>query len=88
MKRQSTERPVLTDTLALTHVSFDNAREFPGYASIATVGGKLLVSDGSEPVITQVEITPNLTWVEGESLSFTELRFEIQGWALDLVQVR
>jgi hypothetical protein len=81
---------VLTDTLELTgELSLDEAREFPSYAFITTVGGKLLVSSGEEPVITQFDIAKDHVWKEQASLSFANLGVESWGagferhWFLD-----
>jgi hypothetical protein len=62
---------VLSDTLDLSSVPLETAREFRGVANFAAVGGRLLVSSGEQPRIDSYEITPDYTWQEGPSVSFT-----------------
>jgi hypothetical protein len=54
-------RSVLDDSLDLTSVSLSQAREFPRFASIAAVGGQLLVAGATEPVVTSYMASPGLT---------------------------
>lgn len=61
----------LSDTVELTELSLDSAREFGGVANFAVVGGRVLVSDGYEPLITEFEIDAGLSWVEGRTVSFS-----------------
>lgn len=61
---------VLTDTLDVTELSLERAREFSGYAFVTASNGQLLVSDGESPIITRYQITPELDWVEVDRLSF------------------
>jgi hypothetical protein len=61
---------LLSDTLDLTSVSLDRAREFPGYASIAAVDDRLLVASFTEPSVTSYTATPALDWVDGDTVSF------------------
>lgn len=61
---------VLSNTLDLDVVSIANGREFPGVANFAAIGGKLLVSSGEGPVITEFEVSDDLHWTEGRQLSF------------------
>ncbi len=60
----------LTDSLDLSSVSLDRAREFPGFASIATVGGRLFVASATDPRVTSYTATPDLRWIDGQSVSF------------------
>lgn len=60
----------LTNTLDITSLRPEDAREFPGYAFVSAVDGKLLVSDGETPVITRYEITPELEWRQLDAVSF------------------
>jgi len=60
----------LSDTVNVESIELADAREFPSYAFITAVGGKLLVSAGEEPLITQYDITANLDWDELDVLSF------------------
>jgi hypothetical protein len=62
----------LSDTLELDSFSFENAREFAGYAFIAAFDGKLLVSDGESPIITRYDFTNELEWPDGERLGFEQ----------------
>lgn len=60
----------LSDTLDVDSVSLSEAREFPGVANLAAVGGRLLISSGSLPEITEFSITSNHDWLEGRTTSF------------------
>ncbi len=60
----------LSNTLDITNVDLGDAREFPGVANFAGIGGKLLVSSGEEPTITEFDISNDFEWTEGRTLSF------------------
>jgi hypothetical protein len=61
----------LTESLDIDGaLSLSRAREFPGYAFITVVGGKLLLSSGEEPTISQFEIDEDSNWTERAKLSF------------------
>ncbi len=60
----------LSDTIDLESTELGKAREFAGVANFAAIDGKLLVSSGLEPTITEFEITADQKWVEGRSVSF------------------
>jgi hypothetical protein len=61
----------LMDTLDLSgELSLAGAREFPGYAFITAVKGKLLVSDGEAPTVFQFDISDELDWGHPTTLSF------------------
>lgn len=60
----------LTNSLDIGELPPDEAREFPGYAFITAVDGKLLVSDGETPTVTRYEITPDHQWQELDAISF------------------
>jgi hypothetical protein len=62
----------LSSTLDRDAVSLSDAREFPGVANLAAVGGRLLISSGIEPVITEYAIADDLRWTEGRSVSFVQ----------------
>lgn len=62
----------LSDTVDVDHVDLSDAREFDGVANFAPVGGRILVSDGEQPVITEFEITDDLDWIEGVAVSFAD----------------
>lgn len=61
----------LMDSLDVSgELSLADAREFPGYSFITSVDGKLLVSDGEMPTVTQFDISEELDWDETATLSF------------------
>jgi hypothetical protein len=62
----------MSNTLDRDAVSLSDAREFPGVANLAAVGGRLLISSGLEPVITEYSIADDLSWTEGRSVSFAQ----------------
>lgn len=61
---------VLSNTLDLSSISLEGAREFPGFGSIMAAGGKLLVADAESPVIDRFDISSDLQWADDGSLSF------------------
>jgi len=61
----------LSNTLDITSTNIETAREFPGVANLAAIGGKLLISSGIEPKITEFEFGANNAWIEGRSVSFS-----------------
>jgi hypothetical protein len=56
---------VVSDTLELGDLSLSQAREFPGYTSVAVSDGRLLVTNGESPIIQRFAITGALEW-EGD----------------------
>jgi hypothetical protein len=67
----------LSHTLDLaSEVDLSQAREFPSVANFAPVGGRLLVSSGIEPAITEFDIGEDLSWSEGDTVSFANFPFE------------
>lgn len=70
----------LSDTVERSSVVLNEAREVPGYASIAAVGGNLLVASGDEPSITRYSIGDDLTWQDGPTLSFANQGLEEAGF--------
>lgn len=61
----------LTEDLSVKgELSLGDAREFPGYAFIAAVDGKLLLSSGEEPAIIQFDVKAKEAWEERGKLSF------------------
>jgi hypothetical protein len=60
----------LTNTLDPDRISLDEAREFAGVANLAAASGRLLISDGQAPKITEFRVTDDLQWRQGEVLSF------------------
>src|SRR5262245_44070461 len=63
----------LTDTLDISELPDDRAREFPGYSFISTVNGKLLVSDGEAPTITSYDIDSDFNWQQAARVNFGAL---------------
>lgn len=53
---------VLSDTLDLGDVSLSQAREFPGYASIAVADGELLITSAETPVIERFSVGDGMVW--------------------------
>lgn len=70
----------LSDTLERSNVSLDDSREVPGYASMAAVGGDLLIASGDEPSITRYTIGADLSWQSGPTLSFANQGVEAAGF--------
>jgi hypothetical protein len=50
--------------------ALEDAHEYPGIASINTIGGRLLVASGEEPTITEYDFSDEGEWLEGDKLSF------------------
>ncbi|HVJ91340.1 MAG TPA: hypothetical protein VM580_16160 [Labilithrix sp.] len=61
----------LSHTLDITSTNIEGAREFPGVANFAAVNGRILVSSGIEAKITEFDISNDLEWIEGRSVSFS-----------------
>jgi hypothetical protein len=57
-------------------VSLEDGREFSGVANFEAIGGRLLVSSGESPIITEFEISDGFEWEEGATVSFAELPLE------------
>lgn len=62
----------LSNTLDISSTSLHAAREFPSVANLAPVGGRLLISSGSEPSITEFDITDEFRWIERRTVSFSK----------------
>lgn len=60
----------LTDTLDVQDISLAQAQELSSYAFVTSVGGKLLVSSGDRPTITQYDVTDTLELDLRDSVSF------------------
>lgn len=60
----------LSNTLDVGNVDLTRAREFAGVTNFNAIGGRILVSSGQVPAITEYEITEELQWVEGRTLGF------------------
>ncbi|HEY6726949.1 MAG TPA: hypothetical protein VI197_23110 [Polyangiaceae bacterium] len=62
----------LSDTLDISSTSLETAREFASVANFASVNGRLLISSGSEPSITEFDVTDDFHWIRRRSVSFSE----------------
>jgi len=62
----------LSHTLDIESTSLESAREFPSVANFAAVDGRLLVSSGSTPSITEFEVTDDFHWNERRTVGFDE----------------
>jgi hypothetical protein len=60
----------LSHSLEVSDEALRNAREFPGYSTLAAVDGRLLVAEAEEPTITRYTVTDDLGWQDGDTLSF------------------
>ncbi len=61
----------LSDTLDLQDLTLDDAREFPGYTSVAVADGQLLVNPSwEEPTLERYRISDELDWESNDSLGF------------------
>lgn len=59
-----------SDSLDIDGVSFSDATEAPGVANFTTLGGKLYISSGEEPKITQYDVLPDRSLSETGVISF------------------
>jgi len=67
----------LTHSLDLPQsIDLSTSRSWPGVANFENVGGRLLVSSGIEPSVTSYEISDDLRWTEGGTISFINYGFE------------
>jgi hypothetical protein len=73
--------PALSNTLDVAQVSLTDAREFPGFATIASVGGRLLVSTFPSAEVNRFELGDDLLWREPQSLSFANYGTEDVGFS-------
>lgn len=62
----------LSEDLTVGNVDLSQAREFPSVANFAGIDGRILVSSGTEPEITEFGISDDLDWTEGRTVSFAE----------------
>jgi hypothetical protein len=60
----------LTKDLDVSTIDLSQAREFASVANFAGIDGRILVSSGSEPEITEYGISNDLAWTEGRTVSF------------------
>lgn len=61
----------LTDSLDLGDIDLGGAREFASVANFVPYDGRLLVSSGLAPTITEYEVTDEFEWIEGRSIGFS-----------------
>lgn len=66
----------LSDSLELGEFDLKQAREFAGVANFAPIDGRLLISSGLEPSITEYEISDDFAWSERRTISFASYPFE------------
>lgn len=62
----------LTHTLDPKAVSLRDAREYPGVTNLNAIDGRVLVSSGQEPSITEFEISDAFDWIEGDTVNFQD----------------
>jgi hypothetical protein len=60
----------LTKDLDVSALDLAQAREFASVANFVGIDGRILVSSGTEPVITEFGISNDLAWNEGRTISF------------------
>ena len=60
----------LTRDLDASLIDLSQAREFASVANFAGVDGRILVSSGTEPEITEYGISNDLEWTQGRSVGF------------------
>lgn len=66
----------LSNTLDISSTALDAAREFPSVANFAAVNGRLLISSGSKPTITEFDVTDDFTWIRGREVDFSQYPLE------------
>lgn len=62
----------LMDSLDVTEVDLGEAREFAGVANFAAIGGKIFVSSGQAPTVTEFEISEDRQWSEERTINFAD----------------
>lgn len=62
----------LSDTLDIGTPDLKQSREFPSVANMESARGRILVSDGLKPEIHEFEISDDLEWIPGRTLSFAD----------------
>lgn len=67
----STSYVILLDSLDRSEkVELDAGREFPGYAPVSSLNGKLYAGSGEAPTVTGFEISDALEWKQLDTMSF------------------
>jgi hypothetical protein len=59
-----------SNTLDIPGVNLSQVRQFHGVANLAAVGGRLLISSGEKPEITEYDISDTFAWEQGRTVSF------------------
>lgn len=71
-------------SLDVDRISLDQAREVPGRASVAAIGGWMFIASSTKPIITRFQVKPDGTLVEDLKLSFANFGvpeyFSIDPW--------
>lgn len=62
----------LTEDLDVSEIDLAKAREFASVANFAGIDGRILVSSGTEPEITEFGISDDLKWTKGRTVSFAD----------------
>jgi len=57
-------------------VALEDGREHSGVANFEAIGGRLLVSSGESPTITEYRISDAFEWEQGATISFAEFPLE------------
>jgi len=60
----------LTNSLELGEIDLGSAREFPGVANFVPLAGRLLVSSGIAPSVTEFDVSDDFEWSEGRTVNF------------------
>ncbi|HEY0467404.1 MAG TPA: hypothetical protein VGC79_24560 [Polyangiaceae bacterium] len=67
----STSYVLLTHSLETQDaLTLDSAREFPGYAPLDAIGGRLYAGSGEKPTITGFDVSDELVWSQIDTVSF------------------
>lgn len=65
----------LSDTLDIDSVDFGTAIEEPGVANFSAIGGKLYISSGEQPKITQYDVAADMSVEQTGEISFAAFPF-------------
>ena len=60
----------LTKDLDVSEIDLSKAREFASVANFSGIGGRILVSSGTEPEVAEFGISDDLEWTDGRTVSF------------------
>ena len=70
----------LSDSVDVTEVSLETAREFPGRVNIAALNGELFVASDEDRNVTRYSISDAQGWSENGKVSFQNQGLE--GWQI------